>query len=416
MVLKNIGMLYQCCRQGAQGEVSPIKEAALAWEGAGISWVGREKDLPGEFSKSPVLDAAGQMVIPGLIDCHTHLCFAGWRADEFEMRILGSGYREISKKGSGIKATVAKTRAASHAELAARCRGFLAEMGALGITTLECKSGYGLDLESEIKILEVYKELSECQPLTLVPTFLGAHTIPAEFKDKRAEYLDLVINQMLPRVAERGLARFCDVFIDESAFTAEEASQVLEAAKKLGLKPRLHADQLSPQDGAVLAAQVGAISADHLEHAPQSALLEMKAHGVVAVFLPLASLMTAEPPVNARPLVEMGLTLAVATDFNPGTAPTYHLPYVLSLACLLNRLTPAEALKAATIYAAQALNLEEETGSLEPGKQADFALIDAPDVNSWLYHFKENRCLRTVKGGRTIFTAPQCAERGGSAA
>lgn len=405
MILKNIAALYTCPLTGGQDRVGAIKNAALVWEGAKITWLGPQSELPGVYRESEALDAKAGIVIPGLVDCHTHLCFGGWRADEFEARILGRSYAEIAAQGGGILSTVKQTRAASKEDLTRKCLGCLQQMLALGITTVECKSGYGLNLESEIKILEVYKELSTLQPISLVPTFLGAHTVPPEFKTKRAGYVDLVVNQMLPQVAERNLAKFCDVFVDSSAFRVEEARRILEAGQRLGLRPRLHADQFRDGQAAALAAELNALSADHLEFAAETALKAMQAKGVVAVLLPLAALATNSPPLNARKLIQIGINVAVSTDFNPGTAPTYHLPYVLSLACLLNHLTPAEALKSATVYAAQALGLEREIGSVEIGKAADFVVIDAPDVNSWLSGFREQAVLMTVKSGVGVFEA-----------
>lgn len=405
MLLKNIGLLYQCSEAGGQGEVHPITDAALAWEWGRITWLGPQSELPAKYSALQSIDAGGKMVIPGLIDCHTHLCFGGWRENEFEARLLGKSYGEMAKEGGGILATVKKTREVSKEELKAKCLSFLSEMAALGITTVEAKSGYGLDLENELKILEIYQELSALQPLTIVPGFLGAHAIAPEFKEKRKEYIELVAGKMIPEIAARRLAEFCDVFVDESAFSLEEARFILETAKRYRLKLRLHADQLHDDGAAALAAELGAVSADHLEFSSVVALQEMKKKGVTAVVLPLASLTTGKPPVDARKIVEMGIALAVASDFNPGTAPTYHLPWILSLSCLLNHLTPAEALKSATLYAARVLGLEKEVGSLEAGKQADFALIDAPDVNFWLYHLRPNACLLTVKAGKRIFAA-----------
>ena len=406
-VLDNIKSLACCTDKGDQGDIHSISGAALVWEGEVIEWLGAKKDLPAEYNTMERINARGRLVIPGLIDCHTHLAFAGWRADEFEMRLRGKSYLEIAQSGGGILSTVDKTRAASKEELYKRCLEFLAGMSALGVTAVECKSGYGLDSENELKILRVYKKLRETQALEIVPTFLGAHTIPPEYRSNRAGYVRLLIEDMLPKVAAENLAQFCDVFVEQSAFTKEEAAEILAAAGRLGLLPRLHVDQLSAAGGAEFAAGVGAVSADHLEMSSDEGLKALAASGTIAVILPLASLCASQPPLNARKLLRAGVRVAVATDFNPGSAPSFHLPLAMFLSCALCRLTPAEALKAATIYAAKALKLDERSGSLEPGKLADFVLIDASDVNQWLYHFQANACMLTVRKGAVIYRAAQ---------
>ncbi|HET8649301.1 MAG TPA: imidazolonepropionase, partial [Gemmatimonadales bacterium] len=341
----------------------------------------------------------------GLVDCHTHLAFAGWRADEFAEGALGKSYLEIARRGGGIASTMRATRAATAAELVHLSARRLDEMLMLGVTTVEAKSGYGLDAESELKILEVYRTLERIRPARIVPTFLGAHTIPPEYRDRRNEYIALLL-ELIPQIAERGLARCCDVFVEESAFSIDEARQVLLAGRAAGLLPKLHADQLTAGGGAELAAEVGAVSADHLECASNAGIDAMAAAGVVAVSLPIASLYLRQSPMPARRFIDRGVPVAVATDFNPGSAPSSHLPLAMTLACTLQRMTPAEALKGATLYAARAVGMESQVGSLEPGKAADFAVIDAPDVDHWLYHFRANACVRTVIGGVTRWTVP----------
>jgi imidazolonepropionase len=399
-LLTGISILYQCRAEGAQAEVHPIAEAALAWDDDRITWVGPESRIPDEFRELETVDAGGRIVVPGLIDCHTHLAFGGWRAEEFEQRILGRTYLEIAEGGGGIASTVAQTRATSTEELVARCQGHLAAMLELGVTAVEAKSGYGLSIEEEIRLLEVYSRVAELVPQRLVPTFLGAHTIPPAYRGLREEYIRLVIDEMIPRIAPRGLARFCDVFVEESAFTVDEARTILLAGKRQGLWPKLHADQLSSSGGAELAAQVGATSADHLEHASDRGLELMASAGVVAVTLPFASIYLAQRPVDGRRLIDAGLAVAVATDFNPGSAPSYHLPMALTLGCVLQRMTPREALKGATIFAARAANLENEAGSIEAGKRADFVLIDADSVEQWLYHLRANAASGVWVRGR----------------
>jgi imidazolonepropionase len=404
-LLQNIGQLATCGAAGGQGDIHIISRAALAWEDGAIRWVGPEGELPLEYHQAERLDAGGRLVIPGLVDCHTHLAFAGWRADEFEQRIRGLSYLDIARAGGGITSTMRQTRAASEGQLVERAAGFLEEMLALGITTVECKSGYGLNEETELKLLRVYRRLAVEQPVRLVPTFLGAHIVPPEFRENRAAYLDLLIGKMIPAVAREKLAVCCDVFVEESAFSVEEARRILRAGQAAGLAAKLHADQLTDSGAAELAAELGARSADHLEHVSERGIRQMAAAGVVAVSLPLASLYLRQPPMPARRLIDTGVPVAVATDFNPGSAPSYHLPLALTLAGTLQGMTPSEALKGATIYAARAVGLEDVVGSLELGKAADFAVIEAPDVNQWLYHFRPNACVMTTVGGTQRWAA-----------
>ena len=399
-VLANVSQLATCRAEGGQGNIHAIPDGAMAWDDDGvIRWLGSEKQLPAEYRGAERLDAGGGLVIPGLIDCHTHLAFGGWRADEFEQRLRGRSYLDIARAGGGIMSTVRQTRAATEADLFRRAEDFLRQMLPLGITTVECKSGYGLEPDTELRLLRVYRRASEVQPVRLVPTFLGAHVVPPEFRDNRTGYVDLLVSRMIPAVTKEKLAVCCDVFVEESAFTVAEARRILRAGQESGLSAKLHADQLTSGGGAELAAELGALSADHLEHISESGIRAMAARGVVAVSLPIASLYLGQPPMPARRLIDSGVPVAVATDFNPGSAPSFHLPLALTLACALQRMTPAEALKGATINAARAVGLERQVGSLEVGKAADFAIIDAPDVNHWLYHFLPNACVMTVING-----------------
>lgn len=402
-LLTNISHLYTCAGDG-QGEAGHVADAALAWEGAVVRWVGVAKDLPAEFKSWEMEDAEGRIVIPGLIDCHTHLAFGGWRADDFERRIKGDSYLQIAEAGGGIASTVAKTRALSEAELADRAEECLEDVVSLGVTTVEAKSGYGLTVADELKTLRAYRALASRQPVRLVPTFLGAHTVPPEYKERRAEYIKLVIDEMLPAVAQEKLATFCDAFVEASAFTHDESRAIFAAAKALGLVPKLHADQLTANGGAELAAEVGAASADHLEHISDAGIAAMRKAGTVAVSLPLATLYLNASPLPARKLIDAGVPVAVATDFNPGSAPSWHLPLAMMLACNLQRMTPAEVLVGATRMAARALR-RDDVGVLAPGKQADFALLEADDLTQWLYHFRPNACVRTVIGGATVWSA-----------
>ncbi len=400
-LLHNIGQLATCRAEGGQGDIHTISNAAMVWEEGLILWVGPDKQLPTEYQGAERLDAGGRLVVPGLIDCHTHLAFAGWRADEFEQRLLGRSYLDLAHSGGGIASTVRQTRAATEQQLLDRARGFLDEMLALGVTTVECKSGYGLTLDAELKLLRVYRRLSADQPIRLVPTFLGAHVVPGEFRGNTRGYVDLLANTMIPAVTQHKLAVCCDVFVEESAFGIQDARRILRAGQAAGLAAKLHADQLSSGGGAELAAELGAWSADHLEHISPEGIKAMAAAGVVAVSLPIASLYLGQSAMPARRLIDAGVVVAVATDFNPGSAPSFHLPLALTLACTLQRMTPAEALKGATCYAAGAVGLQGSVGSLEVGKAADFVIVDAPDVNHWIYHFRPNACVETVIGGIT---------------
>jgi len=396
--LTNCPIVYTCALTGDQGAIHPIAHGTVAWRGDTIEWVGPLAELPATYRGEKEVDCGGGFALPGLIDCHTHLAFAGWRADEFVERVRGKTYLEIAERGGGILSTVAQTRAATKRELLARCRDFIGKISALGVTTIECKSGYGLDLETELKILEVYREI-ESSRVSVVPTFLGAHTVPKEYRERREEYVSLVIESMVPAVVDRNLAVFCDIFVEKSAFSVAEARRIFAAAKKGGLRPKLHADQLTAGGGAELAAEVGAVSADHLECTTDAGRRALAEANVVAVMLPFASLYTREKPADARPFVEAGVRVAVATDFNPGSAPSYHLPLGLSLSCTMNGLTPSEAVKGATSIAACALGLEGTHGALQSGKKADIAIFRARDVDSWLYHIEANVCSRVIKNG-----------------
>ena len=402
-VLKNIGFLATCRDKGDQGEVHPIRNAAVAWEERQIAWVGEEADLPERFADHTSFDADGKLVVPGLVDCHTHLVFGGWRSDEYSRRLKGESYLQIARSGGGILSTVRATRAAGEEELFEKASGFLDGMLKLGITTVECKSGYGLSLEDELKTLRVYQKLDTEKHQQVVSTFLGAHTIPPEFKDNREGYIRLIIDEMIPAVAADNLADFCDVFVEDTAFTVDEARRILVTGQAAGMVPKVHADQLTSCGGAELAAEVEAASADHLEQITDEGISAMSEAGVVGVHLPLAALYTQEAPLRCRKLIDGGVAVAVATDFNPGSAPSYDLPLAMMLACNLGGLTPAEALKGATLNAARAIRRDMHTGSIEVGKRADLAVIDAPDPDFWLYHYRPDSCMQTFVEGERVF-------------
>ncbi len=403
-VLENIRTLATCRDAGGQSKIHAIPNAALAWRNNRILWVGEAEDLPEDYAEEPRWDAQGGLVIPGLIDCHTHLAFGGWRADEFELRIKGVPYLDIARAGGGIASTMKHTRRASTDYLVNKCHFFLHEMAKLGITTVECKSGYGMNLTDELKQLRVYAALQKRQALRLVPTFL-AHIVPEDARHKRGEYIARLKNLLIPTIVEQNLATFCDIFVEDTAFTIEEARSILDHAQCLGLGLKLHVDQLSDGKGAALAAALGATSADHLECISESGIRALASSNVTAVSLPLAALYLNQPPMPARALIAAGVPLAVATDFNPGSAPSYHLPLAMMLACTMQRMTPEEVLKGATIYAARALGLAHVTGSLEKNKAVDFVVLDALSVNHWLYHFTPNAALLTVAGGKVVYEA-----------
>ena len=408
-VLANIGELCTCRAEGGQGDVHALAGGALAWEGEQLLWAGPERDLPSEYRHFERWDAQGKLVTPGLVDCHTHLVFGGFREQEFARRLAGESYLEIARSGGGIRSTMRDTRSATREALVHKALPVLAEMAALGVTTVEVKSGYGLSYEHELKLLEAVRELSAVQPVTLVPTLLAAHIVPPEHASDRESYVRMIVEELIPEVSRRSLARFCDVFVEETAFTLAEAREILLAARAHGLAAKLHAEQLSFCGGSELAADLEAASADHLEHASDEALERMAARGVVAVTLPFASLYTFDRPLDARRVLHRGVSIAVATDYNPGSAPSYHLPLALMLACTLSRLTPHEALKGATLHAARAVGLEHSIGSLEPGKQADFVVHDAPSMNHLLYQFRGAPATLTVKRGTPIHGVPVLA-------
>lgn len=401
-VIRGIGQLATCPIAGGQDHIGIIENAALVQQQGRVVWVGKDNDLPAEFQSLDALDAQGALVVPGLIDCHTHLCFGGWRGDEFEMRIQGQSYQAIAAAGGGIRSTVAATRNTSQDDLTAKASAALAQIIQLGVTTLECKSGYGLSVEHELKQLRVYQSLQQSQPIELVPTFLGAHIVPPEYSEQRDVYVRLICDTMLPQIAEEKLAEFCDVYIDKGAFSLDEGKQILSRAKALGLGLKAHAEQLSYTGAAAMAASLGAASLEHLEYLDHSDLQTIQQAGSVAVSLPFASLYLRERYLDCRSLIEQGIPVAVATDFNPGSAPSYQLPMAMTLACLNQQMTPAEVLKGCTIYAAKALQREQRIGSLLPGFQADLAIINAPTVNHWMYHLQSNACVNVMKNGNWV--------------
>ena len=400
-VLTDIGQLATCPPDAHDAGLVP--DAALVWDEGRIVWAGPEADLPDTFAEADRQSAHGSLVIPGLVDCHTHLAFAGDRADEFVERIKGTPYLEVARRGGGIQKTVRATRAASDADLEAAARERLAAMARQGVTTVEAKTGYGLTLADELRVLRLYRRLGEAGPQRIVATLLAAHIVPPEYADDRAAYVRLIVDEMLPAVANEGLADFVDVFVEETAFTAFEAWTIFAAAHAYGLGAKLHADQLSDGDGAALAAEVGAASADHLECVSPDGIRALAEAGVVAVSLPIATLVLGQEPLPARALLDAGVRVAVATDLNPGSAPSASLGLALWLACTRQRMTPEEALRGATAEAARALHLADGTGSLTSGSPADVVLVDAPSLDAWLSTWRAEPVPRTVIAGETVW-------------
>lgn len=400
--LVNIGQLATCPPGNPQDDAGLIHDAVLVIREGRVAWAGPASGLPANYAGDEIFDCKGKLVVPGLVDCHTHLCFGGWRGDEFEMRLAGATYLEIAEAGGGIASTVSATRNAPSAELEEKAAHALDRMLALGVTTVECKSGYGLDEENEIKQLEVYRRLDTRHAIDLVPTFLGAHIIPPEYRDRREDYVDLLCETLLPRIAREGLADFCDAFVEKGAYTVDEVRRIFSVASELGLGIKLHADQLSDGGGASLAAAFEAVSAEHLEYANERGIRDMARANTVAVSLPLASLYLGEPFLAARRYIDEDVRVAVATDFNPGSAPSYHLPFAMTLACLNQGMTPQESLNGATTVAARAVGRHRKIGSLIPGYRADIAVIDAPSLNHWLYHLVPNACVAVFKNGAMV--------------
>jgi imidazolonepropionase len=389
-------------RVGAElREPGILSNAAMLIEGGRIAAVGTDAEIRTRIpSGAEVIDAQGRCVTPGFVDAHTHLVFAGNRADEFEKRIAGATYQEIAAAGGGILRTVRLTRAGSEDELLAAARRHRDWMLRGGTTTIEAKSGYGLDRETELKMLRVIARLNEEGPARFIPTLLAAHTIPPEFVGRRTEYVRWVVEELIPEVAGAGLARYCDAFCDDHAFTVEETRAVLEAAKRHGMGLRIHAEQFRPGTGAALAGELGAATADHLETVTDDVLVQLREAGVQPVLLPgsvFALSRMQYPP--ARKMVEMGLAIVLATDFNPGSSPVASMPFMLSLACLQMRLTPAEALTAATINAAYSLGLGDEAGSIEAGKRADFLIHEFTDYRELAYFVGAPMRPRVFVGG-----------------
>ncbi|MDI6846993.1 MAG: imidazolonepropionase [Candidatus Bathyarchaeia archaeon] len=379
-----------------------IRKGGLAVKDGRIVAVGKTPEIRKSFSAENVINASGKIVMPGFVDPHTHLVFAGSREDEFQMRVEGVSYMAILGAGGGILRTVRETRRAGVERLVEFGFKTLDVMLEHGTTTVEAKSGYGLTLKDELKILGVMKRLNQLHAVDVVPTFLGAHAIPLEYKNNPQEYVNLIIEEMIPRVAEKGLAEFCDVFCEKGVFNLEQTRRILVAGKNRGLKPKVHADEMSMFGGAELAAGVRAVSAEHLLFASDEGIKAMADKGVVAVLLPAAafSLMTGRY-ADARKMIDFGVPVALGTDFNP-SCWVENQQLVIAFACHFMRLTPAEAITAATINSAHAIGRTSEVGSLEIGKKADVIVLDVPNHMFLGYRFGVNLVDKVVKNGRLV--------------
>jgi imidazolonepropionase len=420
LVVRNAAVVVTCAgpipRTGeARGDIGAVDGGAVAARDGRLVFVGTQRELEDEVSALPgarILDAGGGTVLPGFCDPHTHLVFAGTREDEFARRVAGATYREIAAAGGGILSTVRSVRAASEDELVTAALPRLRRMLEHGTTSVEAKSGYGLSEEDEIKQLRAIRRLANLQPVEITPTLLAAHSLPPEFKDDRSAYLDLVVETIIPRAAREGLATACDVFFEEGVFDREESRRVLEAGRAHGLRPRIHADQLSASGGAELAGALQALSADHLEGAGPEGMRAMAEAGTVAVLLPGATFFLMQDRyADVEALAEAGVPVALATDFNPGSCYTESMPVILTLAVLKLRMTIEEAIVAATANAATALGRADQVGSLEPGKQADLIVLDEPGYRHLGYHFGVNPVRTVVKMGKVVVEGGQAGDR-----
>jgi imidazolonepropionase len=396
-------------RGKALSDLGILRDGALLIRDGVIAAVGTRSEIESLPESRPAekIDVGGRVVLPGFVDSHTHLIHAASRAEEYELKIAGASYEEIARKGGGILNSVKKLRAATADALKRRAHAALREFAAHGTTTLEAKSGYGLDVASELKILCLHKELSAEQPLEIVSTFLGAHVVPPEYRRKPAgaeQYIALLTEKLIPEVATKDLAEFCDVFCDRGAFSRKETNKILRAARKKGFFLRVHSEQLTRTGATQLGVKLGAASCDHLEQVNQADIQTLARSKTVATLLPGCDFhLGLKKYAPARALIEAGATVALATDYNPGTSPTISMPMILSLACAQLRMSPAEAIAAATINAAHSLLRDHKIGSLEIGKQADLAVFDVEDYREIPYYFGVNKCWMTLKRGRPVF-------------
>ncbi|UTR06834.1 imidazolonepropionase [Alkalihalobacillus sp. LMS6] len=385
-----------------------IKDGGIWIENGVIKKIGSDQDVwkavcdHGQTKLVTSIDASQHLVTPGLVDPHTHLVFGGSREDEFEMRLKGAAYMDIMNAGGGIHRTTSATAAATEEALIAQSKERLDTFLRHGVTTIEAKSGYGLTLEHERKQLQVAAYLNQTHPITIVSTFMGAHAVPKEFKEDSDRFVDILVNEMIPAIASEKLAKFNDVFCEKGVFTPAQSKRILEAGKKYGLIPKIHADEIVSYGGAELAAEVGAISADHLLKASNEGIEKMAAADVVGVLLPATAFFLMESPANARKMIEAGMAVALSTDRNPGSSPTESMPFVMNLACLTMGMTPKEVVTASTMNAASAIGEEQRVGSLEVGKQADLVFWNAPNYTYLQYHIGVNMVDKVFKAGKLV--------------
>lgn len=406
LLIKNIGCLQtptgSYSHKGSkQGQNIKLIDAAIAVEDGTIKEITSGGKLPaGEFDQ--VIDAEGKLVTPGLVDGHTHLVFGGYRQNEIPMKLAGAGYLDILRAGGGILDTVRKTREATFEELYDKSAAFLDEMMSFGITTCEAKSGYGLDMENEIKMLEVIKALGENHPADVVPTFMGAHAIPPEYEGRGDEYIDMMCDELIPEVRRRGLAEFCDVFCEDSVFDSAQSKKYLEAARAYGFELKIHADEIEDIGGSKLAGELEAVSAEHLIAAGEEGMDSMAEGGTTAMLLPATSFYLGKTFAPARTMIEKGIPVCIASDFNPGSCPSLNLQLAINLGYLRYKMTPEEILTAVTINPACAINRGELVGTLEEGKQADIVIWNAPDMEMLCYRFGSNLAQTVIKKGEVI--------------
>ncbi|MBR5949428.1 MAG: imidazolonepropionase [Clostridia bacterium] len=408
LLIKNIGLLAtpqgNTARCGAeQGRIKEYRNAAVLVDDRGnIVSIHENGELPENADSCEVMDAEGALVTPGLVDAHTHLVFGGWRAHEVPLKIAGASYLDILNAGGGILNTLVNTRKASETELFERSMGFLKEELAFGVTTVEVKSGYGLDKDTELKQLRVIRRLNEEAEQDVVSTFLGAHAIPDEFKGDADGYIDYLIEEVLPIVAEEKLADFCDVFTESSVFNVEQSKKILLAAQKLGLPSKIHADEIDPLGGSELAGEIGAVSAEHLIATRDSGIEAMAKSKTVACLLPQTSLYLGKPFARARDMITAGVPVAIATDFNPGSCPSLNLQLSMNLGYLKYRLYPEEILTAVTLNAACAIGMGERVGSVEVGKQGDMVIWNTTELPMLFYRMGSNQVKTVIKKGKTV--------------
>ena len=406
LLIKNIGCLQtptgSYSHKGSkQGQNVKLIDAAIAVENGIIKEITQGGKIPaGDFDQ--VIDAEGKLVTPGLVDGHTHLVFGGYRQNEIPMKLAGAGYLDILRAGGGILDTVRKTREATFEELYDKSAAFLDEMMSFGITTCEAKSGYGLDMENEIKMLEVIKALGENHPADVVPTFMGAHAIPPEYEGRGDEYIDMMCEELIPEVRRRGLAEFCDVFCEDSVFDSAQSKKYLEAARAQGFELKIHADEIEDIGGSKLAGQLQAVSAEHLIAAGEEGMDSMAEGGTTAMLLPATSFYLGKTFAPARTMIEKGIPVCIASDFNPGSCPSLNLQLAINLGYLRYKMTPEEILTAVTINPACAINRGELVGTLEEGKQADIVIWNAPDMEMLCYRFGSNLAQTVIKKGEVI--------------